>query len=188
MKKKRTCRFEKITNTFFNFLKCGEIYLTFTIVIIFKWGVGDGQGGLACCNSWGSKESDMTEWLNWTELKRRSQAVFQFKIDRWGRMGHEPQQCLLLQLLPLKEQAEQGKEHSPAAKLPVLKLFRPGVGRGSREVGVEPWDPWGKRWGWGLRAGVGSSLWPALEEGGRRGHKVEVVELDLERPQGDWER
>ena len=30
-------------------------------------GVGDGQGGLACCNSWGRKESDMTEWLNWTE-------------------------------------------------------------------------------------------------------------------------
>jgi len=26
--------------------------------------VGDGQGGLACCNSWGSKESDMTERLN----------------------------------------------------------------------------------------------------------------------------
>ena len=25
--------------------------------------------GLACCNSWGHKESDMTEWLNWTELK-----------------------------------------------------------------------------------------------------------------------
>ena len=35
----------------------------------FEWtpGVGDGQGGLACCNSWGCKESDMTEWLNWTE-------------------------------------------------------------------------------------------------------------------------
>ena len=31
-------------------------------------GVGDGQGCLACCNSWGRKESDMTEWLNWTEL------------------------------------------------------------------------------------------------------------------------
>ena len=27
-------------------------------------GVGDGQGGLACCNSWGCKESDMTERLN----------------------------------------------------------------------------------------------------------------------------
>ena len=27
-------------------------------------GVGDGQGGLACCDSWGHKESDTTEQLN----------------------------------------------------------------------------------------------------------------------------
>ena len=27
-------------------------------------GVGDGQGGLGCCGSWGRKESDMTEQLN----------------------------------------------------------------------------------------------------------------------------
>ena len=27
-------------------------------------GVGDGQGSLACCDSWGCKESDMTEGLN----------------------------------------------------------------------------------------------------------------------------
>ena len=35
----------------------------------FGWtpGVGDGQGGLACCGSWGHKESDMTELLNWNE-------------------------------------------------------------------------------------------------------------------------
>ena len=35
----------------------------------FEWtlGVGDGQGGLACCDSWGHKESDMSEWLNWTD-------------------------------------------------------------------------------------------------------------------------
>ena len=31
-------------------------------------GVGDGQGGLACCDSWGGKESDMTERLNSTKL------------------------------------------------------------------------------------------------------------------------
>ena len=31
-------------------------------------GVGDGQGGLAFCDSWGPKESDTTERLNWTEL------------------------------------------------------------------------------------------------------------------------
>jgi len=36
----------------------------------FEWTPrdGDGQGGLTCCNSWGCKESDTTEWLNWTEL------------------------------------------------------------------------------------------------------------------------
>ena len=32
-------------------------------------GVGDGQGDLVCCDSWGRKELDTTEWLNWTELK-----------------------------------------------------------------------------------------------------------------------
>ena len=30
-------------------------------------GVCDGQGGLVCCNSWGRKESDTTEPLNWTD-------------------------------------------------------------------------------------------------------------------------
>ena len=29
-------------------------------------GVGDGQGGLECCGSWGCKESDTTERLNCT--------------------------------------------------------------------------------------------------------------------------
>ena len=35
----------------------------------FVWtpGVSDGQEGLACCNSWGRKESDTIERLNWTE-------------------------------------------------------------------------------------------------------------------------
>ena len=35
----------------------------------FEWtlGIGDGQGGLVCCDSWGHKESDTTEWLNRTE-------------------------------------------------------------------------------------------------------------------------
>ena len=35
----------------------------------FEWipGVGDGQGGLTCCGSWGRKELDTTERLNWTD-------------------------------------------------------------------------------------------------------------------------
>ena len=38
----------------------------------FEWapGVGERQGGLVCCDSWGCKESDMTEQLNWTEHPR----------------------------------------------------------------------------------------------------------------------
>ena len=38
----------------------------------FGWtlGVNDGQGGLACCGSWGRKESDTTEQLNRTELEK----------------------------------------------------------------------------------------------------------------------
>ena len=31
-------------------------------------GVGDGQGGLVCCDSWGREELDTTQWLNWTGL------------------------------------------------------------------------------------------------------------------------
>ena len=36
-----------------------------------EWTPGDGdvQGGLACCDSWGGKDSDTTERLNWTVLK-----------------------------------------------------------------------------------------------------------------------
>ena len=45
----------------------------------FGWipAVGDGQGGLACCSSWGCKESDMTEWLNWTEyINWKNEVIF----------------------------------------------------------------------------------------------------------------
>ena len=50
-------------------------------------GVGDRQGGLACCDSWGRKESDTTEWLNWTELNR----VPDFKqITVWSRWLGSP--------------------------------------------------------------------------------------------------
>ena len=43
-------------------------------------GDGDGQGGLACCDSWGRKESDRTERLNWTELNWRRRLWGTFKI------------------------------------------------------------------------------------------------------------
>ena len=50
-------------------------------------GVGDGQGGLACCDSWGRKESDTTEWLNWTELifMLRSIGNLNWKIQSFNK-------------------------------------------------------------------------------------------------------
>ena len=47
----------------------------------FGWtlGVGDGQqGGLACCDSWGRKESERTEWLNWTNTTNWASQVTQW--------------------------------------------------------------------------------------------------------------
>ena len=38
-------------------------------------GVGDGEGGLACCSPWGCKELDMTEPLNWTDAPATAAAA-----------------------------------------------------------------------------------------------------------------
>ena len=55
----------------------------------FEWtlGVGDGQGGLACCSSWGRKESDTTEWLNWTELNWLKKKIVSLTI--WSFVGSD---------------------------------------------------------------------------------------------------
>ena len=47
-------------------------------------GVGDGQGGLVCCRSWGYKESDTTERLNWTEATviREEEAIKGIQIGK----------------------------------------------------------------------------------------------------------
>ena len=42
--------------------------------------VGDGQGGLACCDSWCRKESDTTEQLNWTELMLLHKSIPDFSL------------------------------------------------------------------------------------------------------------
>ena len=57
-------------------------------------GVGDGQGGLACYSSWGHKESDTTEQLNWTELnwKKRWKWLIAFSVARvrsWCSLSRE---------------------------------------------------------------------------------------------------
>ena len=65
----------------------------------FGWtpGVGDGQGGLACCTSWGRKESDMTERLNWIQRKQCRRHEFDpwvGKIPGGGNGNPLPDSCL----------------------------------------------------------------------------------------------
>ena len=48
---------------------------------LLPW-IGDGQGDLVCCSSWGRKESDTAEWLNWTELIAMDEVS---KICKWSR-------------------------------------------------------------------------------------------------------
>ena len=47
--------------------------------------VGDGQGGLAYCGSWGRKESDITERLNWTELNW----CMDVRVGLWRKLSAE---------------------------------------------------------------------------------------------------
>ena len=56
----------------------------------FDWtpGDGDGQGGLACCDSWGHKESDTTERLNWTELNWRYHRFISILKSIWENVRH----------------------------------------------------------------------------------------------------
>ena len=44
-------------------------------------GVGDGQGSMACCSPWDSKESYTTEQLNWTEWNSFPNCIFAYWIE-----------------------------------------------------------------------------------------------------------
>ena len=48
--------------------------------------VGDEQGGLACCGSWGRKVSDTTEWLNWLTESGKARCPLSWFLRR-------PYQC-----------------------------------------------------------------------------------------------
>ena len=46
-------------------------------------GDGDGQGSLACCNPWGCKELDTTDWLN-----NNSKILIKFRNVFWWAVGN----------------------------------------------------------------------------------------------------
>ena len=83
--------------------------------------VGDGQGSLACCNPWGYKESDMTEWLNWTEPLSRVQ-LFCNPLDCSppGSSVHEISQVKILECVAIPSPGDlpdpRTKRVSPAGR------------------------------------------------------------------------
>ena len=91
----------------------------------FEWtpGVGDGQGGLACCNLWGRKESDTTERLNWTLGGRWAPLFSDLKSRAWLRAVVKSRNEPKIQLL-----------HSPDGSfLPLpASCDKEGDGRSSR--------------------------------------------------------
>ena len=115
----------------------------------FEWtpGVGDGQGGLACCNSWGRKESDMTERLNWTELMRgRSKKYVWSRVMRVkGFPGdsvvrNPPAIALDTGSISGWGRSPEGKQWQPTP------VFLPGKSHGERSlVGC---CTWGSEQGW----------------------------------------
>ena len=63
-----SCLYPSIGKNFFSpsdFFQ--EFFCICDLVTDVNLGVGDGQGGLVCCDSWGCKESDTTERLIWSD-------------------------------------------------------------------------------------------------------------------------
>ena len=105
--------------------------------------VGDGQGGLVCCDSWGRKESDMTERLNWTELIQYSSLCYTL-----GPRCFIHSKCNSLQLpTPRASLVAQMVKNLPAMR----ETWVPSLG-------------WEDLWRWGSKAPTpvflpGESLW-----------------------------
>ena len=59
-------------------------------------GVGNGQGGLACCSPWGRKELDTTERLNWTNRVKDTLQISQRKINTFIHSCYFQWQCYTL--------------------------------------------------------------------------------------------
>ena len=59
----------------------------------FEWTLvfGDGQGGLAYYNSWGYKESDTTERLNWTETEDIKKRWQEYTEELYKKDLHDPE-------------------------------------------------------------------------------------------------
>ena len=75
-------------------------------------GVGDGQGGLACYNSWGCKESDTTERLNWTVCEITKNQTW---LSNWTTTALNILSRLVITFLPSRKRLLISWLQSPSA-------------------------------------------------------------------------
>ena len=135
--------------------------------------VCDGQGGLACCNSWGCKESDTTEQLNWTDTNYwRKLSVEELMLLNCG-VGEDSWESLGLQGDPTSQSwiftgRTDAEAETPVLWPPLVKSWLigkdPDAGRdrGQEEKGMiedemAGWHHWldGHEFGWTLGVGDG---------------------------------
>ena len=103
-------------------------------------GDGDGQGGLACCDSWGHKESDTTERLNWTELNTQcdwnSQKGMPIPKSSLQKIDSNAWHFIIKDLAVPRWVS---KYHSPLkGKAHLGNLLIPGQGQGKFKVNLGP--------------------------------------------------
>ena len=82
-------------------------------------GAGDGQGSLACYSPWGQKESDMTEWLNWTSNGRKWRGTKESLDEGEGRKG----------IIWLKTQHSKNEDHGIQSHHFIANRWRNSVNR-----------------------------------------------------------
>ena len=112
-------------------------------------GVGDGQGDLAYCSSWGRKESDTTERLNWTELMVTLFLIFKGNSILLSQL-HPHQQCRRVPWTARRSSQSILKEISPGCSLQGLML--------KAERWAILWPPHAKSWLIGKDSDAGSDL------------------------------
>ena len=104
--------------------------ITDSMDVEFEWtpGVHDGQEGLACCNSWGRKELDTTDRLNWTDTVKGFGIINKAEVDVflkqnmmffWSKSKQNRYICLISKLMFLY--------HNAAKMIQSLTLHIPGI-------------------------------------------------------------